>query len=88
METRLFSSSLDTCPWRWVSPSRSNRTALQSRKNHTGLSHRDERKGRILRDLGPGIPLWEFLLYWEKKLYRAGRQGRRSRTDRLVPGSR
>eukprot|EP00963_Diacronema_lutheri_P011435 scaffold1401_cov330-Pavlova_lutheri.AAC.23 len=42
---------------------------------------------KILRDLGPGIPLWEFLLYWEKKLYHAGRQGRRSRTDRLVPDS-
>ena len=29
----------------------------------------------VLRDLGPGILLWEFLLYEEKKLYCAGRKG-------------
>eukprot|EP00963_Diacronema_lutheri_P010097 scaffold957_cov322-Pavlova_lutheri.AAC.2 len=34
-----------------------------------------------------GIPPWEFLLCWEKKLDRAGWQGRRSRTDQLVPRS-
>ena len=44
--------------------------------------------GPLLRDLGPGILLWEFLLYEEKKLYRAGRKGRRSRADHLVPRSR
>ena len=42
----------------------------------------------LLRDLGPGILLWEFLLFMEKKLYRAGRKGRRSRADHLVPRSR
>ena len=42
----------------------------------------------VLRDLGPGILLWEFILYEEKKLYRAGRKGRRSRADHLVPRSR
>ena len=42
----------------------------------------------LLGDLRPGILLWEFLLFTEKKLYRAGRKGRRSRADHLVPRSR
>ena len=33
------------------------------------------------------ILLWEFILYKGKKLYRAGRKGRRSRADHLVPRS-
>ena len=44
--------------------------------------------GEVLRDLGPGTLLWEFLLYKEKKLCFVGRKGRRSRADHLVPRSR
>ena len=46
-----------------------------------------QQRGALLRDLGPGI-LCEFLLDEEKKLYRAGKKGRRSRAEYLVPRSR